>query len=147
MQRLGQGSLAELAPPGSELWLDGGHNPDGGRIIAAALADLEERVPRPLVLIVGMLTTKDNAGFLRNFAGLARKLIAVPVPDQDKGMAAEELSAVARDAGLSATSRDDVMSALDAVAKLELDPAPRILITGSLYLAGEVLKANGTLPQ
>ena len=146
MQRLGQGRLAELAPPGSELWLDGGHNPDGGRIIAAALADLEERVSRPLVLIVGMLTTKDNVGFLRNFAGLARKLIAVPVPDQDKGMAAEELSAVARDAGLSATSRDDVTSALDAVGKLGLDPAPRILITGSLYLAGEVLKANGTLP-
>ena len=61
-------------------------------------------------------------------------------------MAAEDLSAIARDAGLSATSRDDVMSALDAVGKLELDPAPRILITGSLYLAGEVLKANGTLP-
>ena len=146
MQRLGQGKLAELAPPGSELWLDGGHNPDGGRIIAAALADLEERVSRPLVLIVGMLTTKDNAGFLRNFAGLARKLIAVPVPDQEKGMPAEDLSAVARDAGLSATSRDDVESALEAVGKLELDPAPRILITGSLYLAGEVLKANGTLP-
>jgi dihydrofolate synthase / folylpolyglutamate synthase len=146
MQRLGQGRLVELAPPGSELWLDGGHNPDGGRIIAAALADLEERVPRPLVLIVGMLTTKDNTGFLRNFAGLARKLIAVPVPDQEKGMAAEDLSAIAREAGLSATSRDDVTSALEAVGKLELDPAPRILITGSLYLAGEVLKANGTLP-
>ncbi len=146
MQRLGQGRLVELAPPGSELWLDGGHNPDGGRIIAAALADLEERVPRPLVLIVGMLTTKDNAGFLRNFAGLARKLIAVPVPDQEKGMAAEDLSAVAREAGLSATSRDDVVSALEAAGKLELEPAPRILITGSLYLAGEVLKANGTLP-
>ncbi len=61
MQRLGQGRLVELAPPGSELWLDGGHNPDGGRAIAAALADLEERVSRPLVLIVGMLATKDNA--------------------------------------------------------------------------------------
>ena len=61
MQRLTQGKLAALAPPGSELWLDGGHNPDGGRAVAAALADLEERVPRPLVLIVGMLATKDNA--------------------------------------------------------------------------------------
>ncbi len=67
MQRLGQGRLVELAPPGSELWLDGGHNPDGGRIIAAALADLEERVSRPLVLIVGMLTTKDNAGLPAEF--------------------------------------------------------------------------------
>jgi dihydrofolate synthase/folylpolyglutamate synthase len=147
MQRLTQGTLAALAPPGSELWLDGGHNPDGGRAIAAALADLEERVSRPLVLIVGMLTTKDNTGFLRNFTGLARRLIAVPVPGQDKGMPAETLAATARDIGLAATARSDIASALDAAGKLDLDPPPRILITGSLYLAGEVLKANGTLPQ
>jgi dihydrofolate synthase/folylpolyglutamate synthase len=147
MQRLAQGKLVELAPAGSELWLDGGHNPDGGRAIAAALADLEERVSRPLVLIVGMLTTKDNAGFLRNFTGLAKRLIAVPVPDQEKGMPAEQLAVLARDIGLQATARDDLASALDAAGKLDLDPPPRILITGSLYLAGEVLKANGTLPQ
>ena len=55
-----QGSLKALAPAESELWLDGGHNADGGRAIAAALGDLEERVPRPLVLIVGMLSTKDS---------------------------------------------------------------------------------------
>ena len=147
MQRLTQGDLIEFIPAGSELWLDGGHNPDGGRAIAAALADLEERVSRPLVLIVGMLTTKDNAGFLRNFAGLARRLVAVPVPGQEKGMPAEELAAIARDIGLSATSREDLTSAFDAVRKLDLVPPPRILITGSLYLAGEVLKANGTPPQ
>ena len=147
LQRLTQGRLIDLAPPGSELWLDGGHNPDGGRAIAAALADLEERVSRPLVLIAGMLSTKDNAGFLRNFTGLAKRLIAVPVPQADKGMPAEALSEVARQIGLAATSRDDIESALAAVAKLELDPPPRILITGSLYLAGEVLKANGTPPQ
>jgi dihydrofolate synthase/folylpolyglutamate synthase len=147
MQRITQGKLTELAPPGSELWLDGGHNPDGGRAIAAALADLEERVPRPLVLIVGMLSTKDVDGFLRNFAGLARRLIAVPIPAQEKGMAAEELSAAARAIGLSATSRDNLAAALDAAGKLELEPPPRILITGSLYLAGEALKENGTLPQ
>jgi dihydrofolate synthase/folylpolyglutamate synthase len=147
MQRLAQGKLVELAPAGSELWLDGGHNPDGGRAIAAALADLEERVSRPLVLIAGMLTTKDSAGFLRNFVGLAKRLVAVPVPGQEKGMPAEQLAALARDIGLAATARDDLASALDAVGKLDLDPPPRILITGSLYLAGEVLKANGTLPQ
>lgn len=147
MQRLTQGRLVDLAPPGSELWLDGGHNPDGGRAIAAALADLEERVSRPLVLIVGMLTTKDNAGFLRNFTGLAKRLIAVPVPGQEKAMTAEQLVALARDIGLAATARDNLLGALDAAGKLDLDPPPRILITGSLYLAGEVLKANGTLPQ
>ncbi|MGI8527197.1 MAG: bifunctional folylpolyglutamate synthase/dihydrofolate synthase [Pseudolabrys sp.] len=147
LQRLTQGRLLELAPPGCELWLDGGHNPGGGRAIAAALADLEERVSRPLVLIAGMLSTKDNAGFLRNFTGLAKRLITVPVPDADKGVPAEALSGIARQIGLAATSRDDIESALAAAAKLELDPPPRILITGSLYLAGEVLKANGTPPQ
>ena len=147
MQWLAQGELAALAPAGSELWLDGGHNPDGGRAVAAALADLEERVSRPLVLIVGMLTTKDNAGFLRNFTGLARRLVAVPVPGQEKGMPAEQLAALARDIGIAAIASEDLASALDAAGELDLDPPPRILITGSLYLAGEVLKANGTLPQ
>jgi dihydrofolate synthase/folylpolyglutamate synthase len=147
MQRLTQGGLVEAAPAGSELWLDGGHNPDGGRAVAAALADLEERVSRPLVLIAGMLTTKDNAGFLRNFTGLAKRLIAIPISGQEKGMPAEQLAALAREIGLPATAREDIASALDAAARLDLDPPPRILITGSLYLAGEVLKANGTLPQ
>ncbi len=147
MQRLAQGRLVDLAPPGSELWLDGGHNPDGGRATAAALADLEERVSRPLVIIVGMLSTKDCAGFLRNFAGLARRVVAVPVPNAERGLPADSIADAARRIGLAATSRDDLDSALDAVRKLDLDPPPRILITGSLYLAGEVLRENGTLPQ
>jgi len=147
MQRLTHGKLVTLVPPGSELWLDGGHNPDGGRAIAAVLADLEERVPRPLVIVAGMLATKDNAGFLRNFTGLARKLIAVPVPGAEKGVPAEALSDAARQIGISSSSRDNINEALAAVAKLDLDPPPRILITGSLYLAGAVLEANGTPPQ
>ncbi len=147
LQRLAQGKLIALAPPGSELWLDGGHNPDGGRAIAAALADLEERVSRPLVLIVGMLASKDCEGFLRNFAGLARRVIAVPVPAAEKGLSAEAVADAARAIGLAATSRDNLAEAFDAVRKLDLEPPPRILITGSLYLAGDVLRENGTLPQ
>jgi dihydrofolate synthase/folylpolyglutamate synthase len=146
LQRLAAGRLVELAPAGSELWLDGGHNPDGGRAVAAALADLEERVSRPLVLIVGMLASKDCAGFLSNFTGLARRMIAVPVPGAEKGMSAEAVADAARAIGLPATSRDNLIEALDAARKLDLDPPPRILITGSLYLAGEVLRENGTLP-
>jgi dihydrofolate synthase/folylpolyglutamate synthase len=146
LQRLAAGRLVELTPPGSELWLDGGHNPDGGRAIAAALADLEERVSRPLVLIVGMLASKDSAGFLSNFTGLARRLIAVPVPGAEKGLTAEAVADAARAIGLPATSRDNLDEALDAARKLDLEPPPRILITGSLYLAGEVLRENGTLP-
>ena len=146
LQRLAAGRLVELIPAGSELWLDGGHNPDGGRAIAAALADLEERVSRPLVLIVGMLASKDCAGFLSNFTGLARRMIAVPVPGAEKGLSAEAVADAARAIGLPATSRDNLDEALDAARKLDLDPPPRILITGSLYLAGEVLRENGTLP-
>ncbi len=146
LQRLAAGRLVELAPIGSELWLDGGHNPDGGRAIAAALADLEERVSRPLVLIVGMLASKDCEGFLSNFTGLARRMIAVPVLGAEKGLSAEAVADAARAIGLPATSRDNLDEALDAARKLDLDPPPRILITGSLYLAGEVLRKNGTPP-
>jgi dihydrofolate synthase/folylpolyglutamate synthase len=147
LQRLGAGRLVDLTPAGSELWLDGGHNPDGGRAIAAALADLEERVSRPLVLIVGMLATKDFAGFLNNFAGLARRMIAVPVPGAEKGLPADVVAEAARTLGIPAASRGNLDEALDAVRKLDLDPPPRILITGSLYLAGDVLRENGTPPQ
>jgi dihydrofolate synthase / folylpolyglutamate synthase len=146
MQRLSHGRLADLVPPGSELWLDGGHNPDGGRAIAAALADLEERVSRPLVVIVGMLATKDSAGFLQNFSGLARRVITVPI-HQEKTVSAADLAEIARGLGIPAIARDDLASAITAVGKLDLHPAPRILITGSLYLAGEVLAANGTPPK
>jgi dihydrofolate synthase/folylpolyglutamate synthase len=146
MQRLSHGHLTALIPPESELWLDGGHNADGGRAVAAALADLEERVSRPLVLIVGMLSTKDCAGFLKNFSGLARRVIAVPI-HQDKAVPPPELAEIARNVAIPALSRDDLESALEVTGKLDLHPAPRILITGSLYLAGEVLAANGTPPQ
>ncbi|MBI1203653.1 MAG: bifunctional folylpolyglutamate synthase/dihydrofolate synthase [Rhodopseudomonas sp.] len=146
LHRLSAGRLVDLTPPGSELWLDGGHNPDGGRAVAAALADLEERVSRPLVMIVGMLATKDCAGFLLNFAGLARRLVAVPVPGADKPLAAEAVAETARAIGIPAASRATLKEAFDAVRKLDLDPPPRILITGSLYLAGDVLRDNGTPP-
>jgi len=145
MQRLAQGRLAALLPPESELWLDGGHNADGGRAIAAAVADLEERVSRPLVLVVGMLATKDPEGFLRNFSGLARRVITVPI-HQDKALPAVDLAGIAKAIGIPAIARDTIESALATAGKLELAPAPRVLITGSLYLAGEVLAANGTPP-
>ncbi len=145
MQRLTAGALAARAPAGSEVWLDGGHNPEGGRIVAAALGDLEERVPRPVVLIVGMLATKDHDGFLRNFAGLARRLIAVPIAS-DKSLPPDTVAETARSIGISADAAPDIGAAFDAVAALGLSPPPRILVTGSLYLAGEVLAANGTPP-
>jgi dihydrofolate synthase/folylpolyglutamate synthase len=146
MQRLSHGKLAVGVPAGSELWLDGGHNPDGGRAIANALADLEERVSRPLVLIVGMLSTKDCQAFLQNFAGLARRLIAIPIPNQPNSLPADAVADAARGVGIPADTAPDIAAALATAARYGLDPAPRILITGSLYLAGEVLAANGTPP-
>jgi dihydrofolate synthase / folylpolyglutamate synthase len=146
MQRLSQGSLAALAPPGGELWLDGGHNADGARAIANALADLEERVPRPLVLIVGMLATKDCASFLKNFAGLAQRVVAVPIKEQEKSLPADVIADAARAVGIPARSSPGIDAALTAIRRFDLQPPPRVLITGSLYLAGEVLAANGTPP-
>jgi dihydrofolate synthase/folylpolyglutamate synthase len=146
MQLLTQGRLAAMAPTGSEIWLDGGHNPDGGRAIAATLADLEERVPRPLVMIVGMIGTKDFAGYLRNFTGLARHLFAVPVKS-DKPLPPEAIAQAAREAGIESETMPDIAAALAACAKLPLGSPPRILIGGSLYLAGEVLALNGTTPE
>src|SRR6185369_3599277 len=143
LQRLTTGKLVSLAPAGAELWLDGGHNADGGRAIAAALGDLEERVSRPLVLVIGMLSTKDHGGFLRNFTGLVRRVFAVPI-HQDKGVPPDEIAEAARTAGMTAEASNSIEDALAAIGRLGFDPPPRILITGSLYLAGEVLAANGT---
>ncbi len=146
LQLLTHGALKALAPPDSELWLDGGHNADGGRVVAAAIGGFEERVSRPLVLIVGMLSTKDCEGYLRNFAGLARRVIAIPIPNQDKSLPADAITQAARNAGIPAERYGTIEDALAAVGRLELDPPPRILIAGSLYLAGDVLAKNGTPP-
>jgi dihydrofolate synthase/folylpolyglutamate synthase len=98
------------------------------------------------VLIVGMLSTKDSEGFLRNFSGLARRVIAVPI-HQDKTLPASPLADIARGIGFPAIACDDIESALAVAGKIELEPAPRVLVTGSLYLAGEVLAVNGTPPE
>jgi len=92
-----------------------------------------------------MLSTKDAEGFLRNFTGLARRMIAVPI-HQDKGMPADALADIARRIGIPADHSDSIEAALALIGALGLSPPPRILITGSLYLAGEVLSANGTPP-
>jgi dihydrofolate synthase/folylpolyglutamate synthase len=147
MQRLRQGKLAALIPSDGELWLDGGHNPDGGRAIAAALADLEERVPRPLVIVAGMLATKDHANFFRHFSGLASRLYAITIPHQEKSLAPAEIVKTAKDIGIPAEAADGIEDALTKIGQLSLIPPPRILIAGSLYLAGEILKRNGTLPE
>ncbi|OJY12922.1 MAG: bifunctional folylpolyglutamate synthase/dihydrofolate synthase [Rhizobiales bacterium 62-47] len=144
MQRLTTGALVEQAPRDAEIWLDGGHNADGGRVIAAALGDLEERVSRQLVVIAGMMGNKDADAFLANFAGLTRHIIAVPIPERANAMPVDRLADAARRLGMRVETAPDVDAALRALTRLAYEVPPRILITGSLYLAGHVLAANGT---
>jgi dihydrofolate synthase/folylpolyglutamate synthase len=145
MQNLSAGPLLARLPAGAELWLDGGHNVGCAVAITAVLAELEERVSRPLVLVVGLLNTKDADGFLACFSDLARHVFAVPVP-AEASRRPEEVAAAAKEAGLAAEVSDSFEAALDRVAALRLEIPPRVLITGSLYLAGAVLAANGTAP-
>jgi len=147
MQRITSGDLLKLAPEGAEVWLDGGHNAEGGRIAAAALGDLEERVSRPLVVICGMMANKDAKGFLANFTGLTRHIVAVPIPDHEGAMPPDRLADAARALGLRVETVGSVEAALRALARLAYEIPPRILITGSLYLAGHVLAQNGSLPR
>ncbi|MGI3185222.1 bifunctional folylpolyglutamate synthase/dihydrofolate synthase [Nioella aestuarii] len=139
MQRLKTGPLVDMAnAAGSELWLDGGHNP------AAALAIVESlsRLPaKPTHLICGMLNTKDVGGFMRPLAGVAGGLHAVSIPGQAATLSAEDTVAKARAAGLRAATAEDVQSALSAI--LAESPGTRVLICGSLYLAGVILQTNG----
>jgi dihydrofolate synthase / folylpolyglutamate synthase len=146
MQRLASGALVDQAPQGCEIWLDGGHNAEGGCVVAAALGDLEERVSRPLVVIVGMMGNKDAGAFLANFAGLTRHIIAVQIPDRDNAMPPDRLADAARALGMRVETCAGVEAALRSLTRLAYEVPPRILITGSLYLAGHVLAANGTLP-
>ncbi len=148
MQRLRSGPLVEAAPEGSDIWLDGGHNPGAGAAIAQAFAEIEDRDPRPLVLICGLLTTKDPAGFFRPFGGLVRHAMIVPVPGSDAGFDPETLAGIAMEADVPARPFADVRAALAALCDESRDQTPpRILICGSLYLAGAVLAENGPLPE
>lgn len=137
MQRLTRGPLVEAAGA-CELWLDGGHNPAGGAAVAATLARMP---PRPNHLILGMLNTKDIAGYLRPVAARARSLTAVSIPGEPNTLSAEETRAAAARAGISAETAESVLAAVQRIAAR--DPGARILICGSLYLAGSVLRENG----
>ncbi len=149
MQHLQAGRLAELAPVGADIWIDGGHNPGAGVAISAVLAEMEERDPRPLFLIAGMINTKDQSGYFAPFRGLVRHVYAVPVNMSEAGVPNDELAVRAADAGLSAEPVSSIANALMILRDnwVDNDDPPRILIGGSLYLVGEALRDNGTEPQ
>jgi dihydrofolate synthase/folylpolyglutamate synthase len=137
MQLLTQGPLVDAAP-GIELWLDGGHNAAAGQALAAHLATLPER---PSWMILGMLATKDAAAFLAPFPGRVDGVRAVTIPDEDAAAPAADLAATARTAGLPAEPAASPAAALAEIAAQE--PGARVLICGSLYLAGRILRENG----
>jgi dihydrofolate synthase/folylpolyglutamate synthase len=134
---LGQGHLSKLLPEGAELWLDGGHNPAGGKALAEAFAELEDRNPKPLTIIWGMLNTKEAAGYIRPFAGLARHVITIAIPGEENAIPAENLAATVIAEGLPAETASSIEDALRRAA--QKGENARVLIGGSLYLAGRVL--------
>ena len=140
MQKLGAGALTSLIPKDAELWLDGGHNPSAGRAIARAFSDINDRHSRPLVLIWGMLNTKDAGSFIEPFVGLAQRVVTLAIPDELNAVPADQLAEIARSHNLSAETASSLIKALGQASLTT--PAPRILICGSLYLAGHVLSVH-----
>lgn len=140
MQRLTKGRYAEaVLAAGGELWLDGGHNPHAARALAEVLAGMGRRDPRPLVLIVGLLANKDAEGWFAAVADIAPRVLTVPVAS-GAGAAPETLAAAADQMGLAAKAMINVDQAVEAALKGA--ERPRVVICGSLYLAGEVLAAD-----
>jgi dihydrofolate synthase/folylpolyglutamate synthase len=143
MQRLKRGPLVDLLPPQWELWLDGGHNADAGQVIAGMIAEWQAAERKPVSLIFGMLTSKDPLAFLRHLAPVAEDLSAVAIPGDHASFAVADAVGVARQAGLPAEGYRSVAAALAAIVARH-GPAPRrVLICGSLYLAGTVLAEHG----
>lgn len=137
MQRLKDGPLAAAAGS-AELWLDGGHNAAAGLALADVLAGLPKR---PTHLICGMLNTKDVKGYMRPLAEQAASLTAVSIPEESSTLSAEETQAAAESVGLEATTAASVQEALEQIVSAA--PYARVLICGSLYLAGHILRENG----
>ncbi len=136
LQRLTRGPLVEALPPGSELWLDGGHNEDAGRVIAQQLDLWRAADPRPLHLVFGMLNTKAAQAFLAPLAPRAASLQAVAIPGEVNSLTAAEAAGKAP----GVVPRGSLMEAIQALPR---EAPARVLICGSLYLAGRVLAEHG----
>lgn len=137
LQRLREGPLPALAP-GAELWLDGGHNPAAGQALAQFLANLPKR---PTYLICGMLNTKDITGYLAPLHAVSETLFSVSIPNEVNTLSADDTARNAAAVGFYAQSAQTVDTALRAISAQE--PHARIVICGSLYLAGMILRQNG----
>jgi dihydrofolate synthase / folylpolyglutamate synthase len=139
LQQLVSGPLFDMLPRGSELWVDGGHNPSAARLVAD-YAKKHWHDGLPLVLLFASLQGKDASGTLRPFKGTAAEVLTLPI-DGHECRAPVELADLAESMGLAARPRSSLADAMTALRK----PA-RVLVFGSLYLAGELLALNGPLP-
>lgn len=138
-----KGKLSALLPRTHELWLDGGHNEAGGSVLAAALREMNTAKPRPLVLVMGTFANKDAAGFLAHFKHAPEAVFTVKITGERASWPARTLADLAIAQGLNAKPMRSIEAALRAAAEI---PHARVVICGSLHLAGEVLKRNGTPP-
>ena len=138
LQRLGSGPLTRLAPPGWDVWLDGGHNPAAGEMLAETLAGWDRK---PTVLVCAMQDNKDAAGFIGPLSKIAGRLIAIDLPGTTPGHASAGIAETARAAGITAEVTDTLDAALERLSGVP----GRVLICGSLYLAGDVLERNAAL--
>lgn len=139
------GTLLQLLPPGSELWIDGGHNAHGAAALSLALTEMQARRPLPLVLIMGLMNTRKPADFLAPFSGMIEKVFALTIPGEPNANPAATIVEQARDGGFDAAESTSILNALADAARLG-HPA-RVVFAGSLYLAGHVLHQNGTPPK
>ena len=142
IQRL-KGKLSDLLPKSSELWLDGAHNAHGAAALALSLEEMNAARNKPLVLIIGMMNTREPADFLEPFLPMAPRVMTVTIPGEPNAHPASYIAQAATAAGLDAKTYRSVQSALREAATI---PGARIVICGSLYLAGDVLAKNGTPP-
>jgi dihydrofolate synthase/folylpolyglutamate synthase len=143
MQRLKTGPLVSALPKDWELWLDGGHNEEAGQIIAAMIEEWRAADAKPVSLIFGMLSTKDPLAFLRHLAPVAQDLFAVGIPGDHASLPVADAVAFGRKAGLPADGFDSTAAALAAIVRKHGAAPRRVLICGSLYLAGTILAENG----
>jgi dihydrofolate synthase / folylpolyglutamate synthase len=138
MQNLTKGPLQDKLPDDWELWLDGGHNPAAGEAIATTLKSFAEK---PVHIITGLINTKDPAGFLTPLKEHAMSLTAIMIPGEDASLKAEDINEVAQKIGFNTRPASSVTEAINRIVAENKSPA-RILICGSLYLAGIILKDN-----
>lgn len=138
-----KGKLTALLSPDQELWLDGGHNEAGGGVLADSLRAMNAKAPRPLVLVMGTFANKDASGFLKHFGDMPKAVFTVPIPGDRAAWKAAALADLARGMGLEAHPKRGIKAALEAAAQVK---GARVVICGSLHLAGHVLALNGTAP-